>query len=308
MRPSPIYPRRVLAIGEVLWDVFADCHRLGGAPLNFGAHARRMQHETLVISALGEDELGRSARAAMGTLGLDTRFVRSTTQLPTGTASVQLGPGGQTSFRIARPAAYDTVELSGDDLQFLTAWNPGWLYYGTLFAFAPRPRKALAQLMETLRSARRFYDVNLRPDCYAPLLVCELLEKADVVKMNESELEVIRKLCDLPTSTIEASCREGVAHFGWQAVCVTLGELGCAVFADGQYEEADGFPVKVADPVGAGDAFAAAFLHGLTQGWPPSEIAAFSNRVGAIVASRPGGIPDWSMDEVLSMTRSETQA
>ena len=94
MEPDLNHPNRVLAVGEVLWDVFADCHRLGGAPLNFGAHARRMQHETLVISALGEDELGRSARAALGTLGLDTRFVQSTTQLPTGTASVQLGPEG----------------------------------------------------------------------------------------------------------------------------------------------------------------------------------------------------------------------
>ena len=81
---------------------------------------------------------------------------------------------------------------------------------------------------------------------------------------------------------------------------MSLGERGCAVWVGGAYAEADGVPIQVADTVGAGDAFSAAFLHGLSLGWRPGAIAEFANRVGAIVASRPGGIPEWSLDEVLS--------
>jgi fructokinase len=82
---------------------------------------------------------------------------------------------------------------------------------------------------------------------------------------------------------------------GWDAVCVTRGAAGCAVFAAGQYVEAPGYQVPVADTVGAGDAFAAAFLHGLAAAWLPARIADFANRLGAVVAARPGGIPEWQM-------------
>ena len=85
------------------------------------------------------------------------------------------------------------------------------------------------------------------------------------------------------------------------AVCVTLGSRGCAVFAKGQYHEEPGCPIKVADTVGAGDAFAAAFLHGLTSQWHVAEIARFANRVGALVASKPGAIPDWTLAEAAAL-------
>ena len=127
-------------------------------------------------------------------------------------------------------------------------------------------------------------------------LVIEMLELADVVKLNEEELCIVRKFTRLP-SEIEAFCREGSKRFGWKAVCVTLGARGCAMLCGEEYVEAVGHAVKVADPVGAGDAFAAAFLHGLISHWPVARIAEFANRVGALVASRHGAIPDWTVKE-----------
>jgi fructokinase len=100
---------------------------------------------------------------------------------------------------------------------------------------------------------------------------------------------------------VEAFCREGSALYGWQAVAVTLGDRGCAVLANGDYVEAGGHPVDVVDTVGAGDAFAAAFMHGLSRKWPATKIASFANRVGALVASRHGAIPDWSLEEAVKM-------
>jgi fructokinase len=142
----------------------------------------------------------------------------------------------------------------------------------------------------------RFYDVNLRPGFDSPALVTELLALASVVKLNEAELQAVSRFGALP-SDMEAFCRAGVERYGWKAVCVTLGARGCAVLAGNEFVVADSFPVEVADTVGAGDAFAAAFLHGLSRQWGIEEIAVFANRVGAIVASRAGAMPDWSVAE-----------
>ena len=92
-----------------------------------------------------------------------------------------------------------------------------------------------------------------------------------------------------------------VERFGWQAAAVTLGERGCVVWNQGDFAVDDGQRVEVADTVGAGDAFSAALLHGLIEGWAAAEIANFANRVGALVASRPGAIPDWSLAEAAEL-------
>jgi fructokinase len=151
-----------------------------------------------------------------------------------------------------------------------------------------------------LRGATKFYDLNLRPGADSPKLVCKLLQSADVVKVNEEELRRVHEFVGLPLN-IEAFCREGSAQYGWQAVAVTLGDRGCAVLAGGQYVEAAVHAVEVVDTVGAGDAFAAAFVHGLSLSWPTAEIACFANRVGALVASRHGAIPDWSLEEAVKL-------
>ena len=123
---------------------------------------------------------------------------------------------------------------------------------------------------------------------------------ANVVKLNEDELQRVHEITGLPSAT-EAFCREGALRYGWHSVCVTLGAQGCAILAHGEYVEARGHAVAVADTVGAGDAFAAAFMHGLISRWSASEIAAFANRVGALVASRHGAIPAWTVEEAVAL-------
>ena len=293
-------PERVLALGEILWDVFRDSTRLGGAPLNFTVNVSRMGHEAILISALGDDPPGRSAKETIEAFGLDTRFIGTAPQFPTGSAFVQTEPTGRTEFRIQRPAAYDAVRLSQDDLHWLAAWRPGWLYYGTLFSSTDYSRNLLQELVDLLPEAKRFYDINLRPECYSEEQVRALLSLANVVKLNETEMELAAEFAGLPDSSIEAFCRAGSARYGWQAACVTLGARGCGVWSDGTYAEAEGCRVEVVDTVGAGDGFAAAFLHGLSRRWPADQIAEFANRIGAGIASSPGAIPDWNWNQVLA--------
>lgn len=287
---------RPLVLGEVLWDVFPDSTRLGGAPLNFAAHARRMGHAPVLFSAVGNDDLGRRAVREIQSLGLDTSLLQRTERFPTGCAGVSLDALGQAAFRIERPAAYDALTLSAGEIQTLQASSPDWLYFGSLFSSLPEGRAILFELLRLVPDAIRFYDLNLRRGFESPPLVRELLEQADVVKMNRDEMCAIHSYLELPAET-SAFCGSAAERFGWRAVCVTLGSNGCAVFADGQYHEEPACPIEVADTVGAGDAFAAAFLHGLASKWDIAEIARFANRVGALVASKPGAIPDWTLAE-----------
>ena len=288
----------VVALGEVLWDIFPHSSRLGGAPLNFGAHARRLGRDVCLISAVGMDELGRQASERIAALQIDTTFLQATPAFPTGTATVELIPGDKTLFNIHRPAAYDAIQISDSDIEKISQAAPGWLYYGTLFASTPHGRTTLQRLVSKLHKTVKLYDLNLRPGCDSPALVNQLLEWADVVKLNEEELHRVHEYTGLSLAP-ETFCREATVRYRLKAVAVTLGARGCVIFADGRYSEAVGHPVDVADPVGAGDAFAAAFMHGLSSNWTVADIAAFANRVGALVASRDGAIPDWSLEEAV---------
>jgi fructokinase len=294
---------RIVGIGEILYDVFPDCERLGGAPFNFAAHASRLGHEVLFLSAVGEDERGLRALREAQELGLSTEFIRTVPGAPTGIVSVDVDPAGQPSFTIHRPAAYDQLSLSAEDLARIAGFQPGWVCFGTLHQSHP-PAKALTSLvLEACPSARRFYDINLRRDSYTDLLVEELMLAADVVKLNDAEAAEVSRMFGVPCNSISRFLRYWAERCGWSAACVTLGEKGCAVLVDDEFVEVPCYPVQVRDTVGAGDAFAAAFLHGLSQGLPAAEIADFSNRVGALVASRPGAVPAWTLEECSSLRR-----
>ena len=290
---SPGMPRaRVLLVGEVLWDLLPGGAQLGGAPLNVGAHLARLGHAARLVSAVGDDALGERARSAIAPLGVDTALLQSTPRFPTGTATVTVSSEGETSFSIVRPAAYDAVAIGSDTFARLMEWNAGWVYHGTLFPSCSEARSVLNGLVAAASGAVRVYDLNLRRGFDDPRLVADLLNAADVVKLNDAELAFVHAHLGLPP-TPEAFCREGAARFRWRAACVTLGARGCALLVDGEYVEAPAMPVDVVHPVGAGDAVTAAVIHGLVSEWPVDRMARFANRLGAFVASAPGAIPGW---------------
>ena len=286
---APATTARALVVGEVLWDIFPDAARLGGAALNFAAHLARLGHVPRLVSAVGRDALGARAGAGIRALGLDTTCLQSSDRFATGTATVQAGPGDSTSFIIERPAAYDDVEIPDALLAQIVEWNPSWCYYGTLFPSHPHGREVLRRVLDALPDARRIYDVNLRPGFESRDLVCDLLH-CDVVKMNEHEQATLAAWFGLPADA-EGFCRAGASRFGWTTACVTLGARGCAMLAGGDFVEAAGVRITVADTVGAGDAFAAALVHGLAAEWPARAVAEFANHAGAAVAGIQGAIP-----------------
>ena len=159
-------PMTILSIGEILWDVFPDTERLGGAPFNFAVHAHRLGHRVVFLSAVGDDERGRIAADRAGALGLTTEFIQVVAAQPTGSVMVRLDAGGHPDFTIHRPAAYDCLTLGEGHLERLAEMRPDWIYFGTLYAMEGRAREMLRRLMDAVPGARRFYDVNLRRGCY----------------------------------------------------------------------------------------------------------------------------------------------
>jgi fructokinase len=292
---------KIISLGEILWDILPTAEHLGGAPFNFAWHAHNLGHEVCFVSAVGNDDRGRRALERMEQAGLATRFIHRTSDHATGTVTVSLGPSLGPQYRIHRPAAYDFPALSPAELNALLTPPPDWIYFGALQQMSVPARDLTRRLLDAASAARRFYDVNLRVGSYTAGLVRTLVQQAHVLKLSHEELPLVEEMCGIEGASPEQFCRAIAAAFELETVCITRGAEGCALLLDGEYVEAAGFPIRVADAIGAGDAFSAALVHGMSSGWPAQQTAAFANRVGALVASRPGGTPCWSVTEAMAL-------
>ena len=201
----------ILSVGEILWDVFSDSARLGGAPFNFAVHAHRLGHRVAFLSAVGDDEQGRVALSRAAALGLPTEHIHVAQGKATGSVSIQLSDEGHPDFTIHRPAAYDCLTLDAAQIERIAELRPDWVYFGTLFAMNKNAHTLLHRVLNALPDARRFYDVNLRRENYTPTLVRELLSLADAVKVNDEEADLFPDLGEAPS------------------VAITRGERGCTV-------------------------------------------------------------------------------
>ncbi len=297
---------RIVSVGEILWDVIGPKEHLGGAPLNFAAHAQKLGHEVFPLSAVGHDERGHRALDLIRRRGICTDFIRVLPDQPTGTAEVELDLDGKPTFRIVRPVAYDFVELSDSDIQAIANLDPQWVYVGTLFHTSNAALSSTLRLLQALPCARRFYDINLRDQNWNLTAIEQLSSKSTVVKLNDWEAECLDATFDVEGEheSVESFARRWADRFAVEIVCVTCGERGCSILRNGQLTQVPGFHVEIADTVGAGDAFAAGLVHGLSQGWEVQRIGRFANAVGAVVASKAGAIPEWNVDEVEARLRA----
>jgi len=292
---------KIVSVGEVLWDILPEAEHLGGAPFNFALHAHHLGHEVCFVSAVGEDPRGDGVLDQMAQSGLSTRFIHRAPDHPTGTVTVAMDSSGLPQYQIHRPAAYDFPALGQLDVDALLTPAPDWIYFGTLQQMSTRAHELTMKLLANAPAARRFYDVNLRANSFTPELVRTLALQAHVLKLNEQEVPALQEIGGIQGESREQFCRNCLQAFQLDAVCITLGPKGCALFLNDEYLEAPGFSIRVADTIGAGDAFSAALLHGLNAGWPLRQIADFANRVGALVASRPGGTPQWTVADAMAL-------
>jgi fructokinase len=290
---------RILAVGEILWDVFPERELIGGATFNFAAHAARLGHEVRLISGVGNDERGRLALRRAMECNVDTAYIHSTDEFSTGHVSVFLDDQGQPDYTIHRPAAYDVLGLTDEKIQELIEWDPDWVYYGTVHQMEAEVRRQTKALIDSFPDIPQlFYDINLRKDSYTRGLIHELLNEIEMLKINEDEVREVGLLLGLEHTSLESFIEQMKDRYNIDFFCITRGAAGCHLNICGKTVDADGFKVDVADAVGAGDAFSAALIHALDSDWPLDRAADFANRVGALIASKNGAVPEWTLDEL----------
>jgi fructokinase len=280
----------VIGLGELLWDVFPDSRRPGGAPANVAFHAGQLGLEGLVASRVGDDDDGRGLLEFLREKGLSTRLVQTDVQHPTGRVTVTLS-AGQPSYVIHENVAWDCLQPEAALLEAVAA--AGAVCFGTLAQRSPVSRETIHRgLAAAGATTLVVYDVNLRQRWYEREWIERSLRACDVVKLNHEELAVLSNLLGTGRRAEEfvATLCE---RYGVQTVCITRGAEGCILADAKEWHDVPGVPVAVVDTVGAGDAFTAALIVGLLNGDPPARIARFANRVGGLIASRAGAMPEW---------------
>jgi fructokinase len=289
----------ILCAGEVLWDVFDEKELLGGAPLNFAVTMMRLGHPVALLTAIGDDQRGQRALECIAAHGLSTEWVQTAHGARTGTAIVTTDPSGNATYGIQRPAAFDALRLDHRLIERIKTLDPSWIYFGSLAQSSPGSMATIDAVRKCLPVAKSFYDANLRDSHWNLGLVEQLSAGAAIMQLNEVEAKTLhREVNPRSPFKLDAFCNEWREKYEIGMLCVTLGRSGCAISTSTGFLKFDGFPVDVVDTVGAGDAFAAAFLHGIISGWSLTKTASFANALGAVVAGRTGAIPDWTFKDV----------
>lgn len=262
---------RPIVFGEVLFDRFADGTAvLGGAPFNVAWHLQGLGLRPLFVSRVGDDAAGREVLETMESWGMDTAGVQVDPAHPTGVVQVSLDRG-QPSYEIVPEQAYDFIDL--DAARDVTSGGAySLLYHGTLIARNQTSRDSLFELDRHL-ALPVFVDVNLRAPWWDAATLERVLANARWAKLNDHELQTLLGSAELSTHDCGPAAQSLCRRTDLELVVLTMGEAG-ACFADQQHVEcAAPKPVSdLVDTVGAGDAFSAVTILGLTAGWPPQRI------------------------------------
>ena len=280
---------KILALGEVLWDLLPDGKQLGGAPANFTYQCRSLGASAALVTRVGDDESGREVLDRFEVLGLPTETVQVDPSWPTGTVDVAIAADGQPRFTIRENVAWDRIAV--DEIAQNAARGAHAVCFGSLAQRSVPARSAIRSLvLETRPSALRIFDVNLRPPFIDRDVIAESLILANALKLNDQELPELAAMFGLPQGVRE-SILELADRFGLKLVALTRGAGGSLLCSAGEWSEDPGRAVTVMDTIGAGDAFTATLVVGRLLGRSLTEINRHANEVAAFVCSRPGGTP-----------------
>lgn len=283
MNQSPV----IVGIGEILWDVFPDESRFGGAPANFAAHCASLGAEVSMVSAVGGDELGRRALEELAARRINADCVARSAQ-PTGTVRVTLDDAGKADYVFAADTAWDRLEWT-DDLGALAA-RADAVCFGSLGQRSPRSCHTIRRFVgSTPLESLRIFDVNLRQHFYNDDTIDDSLFLANILKLNDEEIDVV----DPEGAGVEAVARlEALRQkHELQLVALTRGDKGALLVGESGVSDLPGVAAEVKDTVGAGDSFTAVLAHGLLSGVPLDEINRRASEVAAYVCAQNGATP-----------------
>jgi len=284
-----------VCFGEVLWDLFPDRELIGGAPLNVALRLQSLGMKVAMLSSVGQDEKGSKILDYLAQHQIDTAGVYQHPNLPTGTVLIKLHKAGIASYDIVKPAAWDAIHLSPELTEKVRAAQ--LFVYGSLAVRGAFNQNILNALLRI--APYKVFDVNLRKPDYSHSMVYELMQHADMVKMNDEELTELSQALGGPMGDIYQRANWMAAVAKIDLLCVTLGKDGAFLLSKGSRFDQDAYTVNVVDTVGAGDAFLATLLEGLfVQKLSEPDALKRACAMGAIVASKAGANVEVSEREI----------
>lgn len=278
-----------VSYGEVLFDVFGEEKKIGGAPLNLALRTASFGFPVAMISAVGNDEDGKVICDYVRENQLDTSGIMTTQDYDTGIVQVTLNDRGSATYKIKFPSAWDFIELN-ENVQNIVQ-NADVFFFGSLSCRNDVSRNTLFSLLNFNPKMFKVFDVNLRKPFYNIELLEQLMNKADFIKFNDEEISEISSELGFQSDNLEENIQFVSEKTSTKSICVTLGKHGSILLWDDRIYRHGGYPVTVADTVGAGDSFLASLTAKLLTGHSPDDALDFASAVGAMVATFTGANP-----------------
>jgi fructokinase len=280
--------KNITAIGEILYDVYPDEKRLGGAPFNFIYHVWKIIGNAKFVSSVGDDANGNEMLNFLRSIGFDTSYILVDKAHPTGTVKVKLDENKIPSFVISPESSYDYITLNAE-IQTLLNDNTEILYLGTLTARSEVSRKTVISTLGS-KNVKYFFDLNLRHKFFSVELLEKMLTVGHVIKINEAELDKLINLFNLDSSK-NTAVQQLITKFNIDLVAVTLGENGAELYTRDEMNKYNAEPVDIVDSLGAGDAYAAILCLGYLKNFPLAEINKLANEFALEICHVSGALP-----------------
>lgn len=283
----------VVCYGEILWDVLPSGAKPGGAPMNVAYHLQKMGIHTGLITRIGKDQWGKDLLTLMFDQGIDTSFFQIDEQYTTGVVNAKIGADNEVTYDIVKPVAWDRIMYQNGMGTIVS--NADYFVFGSLASRSEVSRNTLFQLID--KSNYRVLDINLRAPHFTRDILEQLLTKANLLKLNESELALIGSW--YTSSNLEKDKINAVQDkFSIDRIIVTKGAQGALLKCQTEFYSHPGIKITVADTVGSGDSFLAAFLTCMINGDNPQQSLEFACSVGALIATYAGACPDYNPNEI----------
>ena len=285
----------VVCFGEILWDNLPDGRRPGGAPMNVAYHLHRLGLKSKLVSSIGQDAAGRELINFLKEIGVESAYVQVNPEQKTSEVQASVNPDNhEVTYEILAPVAWDFIRWEPELASIVE--DAQAFVYGTLSARNTASRSTLNQLLE--KSAYRIFDVNLRAPHYTKAAIEELLQPAQLAKLNKNELTLIAHWYN-PGCRTEAECVDVLFNkFNLKEVIVTKGADGASYYSHALRYDYPAYNIDVNDTIGSGDSFLAAFLAMKLRNEPLELMMDYSAALGAFITSQAGACPPYTKSDL----------
>jgi fructokinase len=282
---------QLIGLGELLWDCFPDRRLPGGAPANVAFHAQQLGLSAAVATRVGRDELGDELITYLENANLRTDLVQRDPSHPTGTVSVTPHSATGSSYSFLDNSAWDHIAPTNELMSAVQ--NAQALCFGTLAQRRPDSRNTVHRCLQGAnKDCLIVYDVNLRPPFFARDWIAKSFKRSTIIKVNDDEVRTLSQVFEFgPLDDAQFATKLLEEYPQLILVCVTRGANGCVGVSREDVFDLPGIRIKVADTVGAGDAFTAGIVYGQLQKWSTIKTLDFANQFGTLVAGRHGAMP-----------------